>query len=162
MRIGVVSDTHVTGEDQALPSAMIKAFKGVDLIVHAGDIVGMDTLEQLRSIGPEVKAVAGNMDSEAVKSALPQKEVFLAGKFKIAVMHGWGPPAALPELVLKELGGEKPDIIIFGHSHSPFNEKLSGILLFNPGSAMDRVYADYNSYGIIEIDNRIKAKIIKI
>lgn len=162
MKIGVVSDTHLSNKDSKLPPQLLDGLKNVDLIIHAGDIVEMEVLEQLKTICPHVKAVAGNMDSEAVKWALPQKEIFSAGKFKIAVMHGWGPPAGLPELVLKELRDEKPDVIIFGHSHAPFNKKHSGVLLFNPGSVTDTVCAECNSYGIIEINNTIKATIIKM
>jgi uncharacterized protein len=162
MKIGVVADTHLSAKNLPLPSRLINGLKGVDMIVHAGDIVEMEVLDQLKTICPEVKAVAGNMDSEAVKWALPQKEIFNAGKFVIAVMHGWGPPAGLPELVLGELRDKKPDVIIFGHSHAPYNKKVSGVLLFNPGSVTDTVYAEYNSYGIIEIGRTIKARIVKI
>jgi len=57
---------------------------------------------------------------------------------------------------------DKVDLIIFGHSHCGLNEKKGGILFFNPGSATDKVFAPYNSYGIIEINDKIKATIIRI
>jgi uncharacterized protein len=162
MKIGVVSDTHLSGKNMHLPSRLISGLKGVDMIIHAGDIVEPEVLEQLRSICPEIKAVAGNMDSEILKTTLPQKQIFKAGAFVIAVMHGWGPPAGLPELVLNELRSENPDVIVFGHSHAPYNKKVSGVLLFNPGSVGDTVYAEYNSFGILEIGKAIKARIVKI
>ncbi|MBU1888025.1 MAG: metallophosphoesterase family protein, partial [Candidatus Omnitrophica bacterium] len=58
---------------------------------------------------------------------------------------------------------QKPDIIIFGHSHVPMNEYIDGVLFFNPGSATDTVFAPYRSYGIIEIENgEVKAEIHKL
>ena len=59
---------------------------------------------------------------------------------------------------------EKPDIIVFGHSHLPMNEYIKGVLYFNPGSATDTVFAPYRSYGIIEIkkDGTLNSNIYKI
>ena len=56
---------------------------------------------------------------------------------------------------------DKPDIIVFGHSHKSMNEFVDGILFFNPGSATD-LTAEYNSYGIIEINEGINSRIIRI
>jgi putative phosphoesterase len=67
------------------------------------------------------------------------------------------------DILKSEFSQEKPDIIIFGHSHVPKNEYIDGTLFFNPGSVTDTVYAPYRSYGIIEIDKgEIKAEIYKI
>ncbi|HTZ11350.1 MAG TPA: metallophosphoesterase family protein, partial [Candidatus Margulisiibacteriota bacterium] len=58
---------------------------------------------------------------------------------------------------------ERADVIIFGHSHSPLNEKIGNTLYFNPGSATDKIFAPYNSYGVIEVnESGIKAKIVRI
>ena len=55
------------------------------------------------------------------------------------------------------------DVIIFGHSHIPCNERIDGVLFFNPGSPTDKIFAPYNSYGMIEITGKnINARIIKI
>ncbi len=162
MKIGVVSDTHINDKNQDLPLKLIEALRGVDMIIHAGDILQLDVLDKLRAICPEVKAVHGNMDTDETKWKLPQKEVFSIGRFKIALIHGWGPPATMPELVFNEFRREKPDIIVFGHTHNPMNERYQGVLMFNPGSATDKIYAKFNSCGIIEINDKIEARIIKI
>ena len=53
-------------------------------------------------------------------------------------------------------------MLVFGHSHQPMNEIKDGILHFNPGSPTDKIFAPFNSYGILEINDKINGKIIKI
>ena len=79
-------------------------------------------------------------------------------------MHGYGHPDNLVDILKNEFFSEKPDIIIFGHSHVPKNEYIDGVLFFNPGSATDTVFAPYRSYGTIEIskDGGIKAEIHRL
>ena len=54
------------------------------------------------------------------------------------------------------------DIIVFGHSHKPINEQKNGVLLFNPGSPTDNIFAPFQSVGILELDKGKKGTIIKI
>jgi hypothetical protein len=72
MILGVLSDTHLYR--QQVPERVLKALEGVDLLVHAGDIVEMAVLEELERLAPLV-AVAGNMDHGDVRKALPEKRV---------------------------------------------------------------------------------------
>ncbi|MFH1354851.1 MAG: metallophosphoesterase family protein [Candidatus Omnitrophota bacterium] len=162
MKIGVISDTHIIEKSGEIPMKILEAFKEVDMIIHAGDLVDLTVVEKLKSVCSNVVAVWGNMDPEDVRKGLPQKEILKAGNLKIGVMHGWGHPGNLTEVMQEAFKGDKVDIVIFGHSHSPFNEKIKGVLFFNPGSATDKVFAPYNSYGIIEINGGIKAKVIRI
>ena len=162
MRIGVIADTHIPDRADSIPPKILEEFKHVDMIIHAGDLVDLKVMEQLKSICKNVRAVWGNMDPYEVRKEIPEKQVFEVAGFKIAVMHGWGTPATLTELLGNIFKNEHPDIIIFGHAHCAFNEKRQDILYFNPGSPTDKVYSPYNSYGIIEIGDKIEAKIIKI
>ena len=160
MRIGVISDTHIKNKNEALPKVICEEFKNVDMILHAGDLVKISVLDELKKFA-EVKAVVGNMDYPEVVSSLPKKELIKIGKFKIGLIHGYGPPEGLIERIRKEFDGQI-DAIIFGHSHRPVNELIDNILFFNPGSPTDKIFAPYNSFGIIEINNKIKAKIITL
>jgi putative phosphoesterase len=162
MRIGVISDTHIHDRTEEIPKKILDDFKSVDMVIHTGDLVDLSVLEKLQSVCPKVKAVWGNMDPEEVRKKLHQKEIIKVGKHKIGIMHGYGPPYNLIEVVKNEFKSDKPDIILFGHSHAPLNEKKEGVLFFNPGSATDKMFAPYNSYGIIEINDEIEAKIIKL
>ncbi len=163
MRIGVISDTHLSQGNCVLPDKLTAELKKCDLIVHAGDLVDICVLDDINKIS-KVVAVCGNMDSHNVRPKLKDKEIFSVEGKKICVMHGYGHPDALVDLVRETFLPEKPDIIIFGHSHVPKNESIDGVLFFNPGSATDTVFAPYRSYGIIEIDKdgKIKAEICKL
>jgi len=162
MRIGVVSDTHLSGSKCELPEKLVSALKECGLIIHAGDLIDLCVLESLSRIA-KVEAVCGNMDSRSVRQELEDKKIINAEGKKICVMHGYGHPDNLVDILKNEFSSEKPDIIIFGHSHSPKNEYIDGILFFNPGSTTDTVFAPYRSYGIIEIDKgEIKAEICKL
>jgi len=162
MVIGVISDTHIPVRATALPAEVIRDLKKVDMIVHAGDLVEKNVLVVLRQICPKVVAVCGNMDSEELKSILKTRELIKIENFKIGVIHGYGPPSELINLVASEFERERPDVIIFGHSHSPYNQRHSGVLLFNPGSLTDKVFSSFNSYGLLEIKDKITAKIVKL
>ncbi len=161
MRIGVVSDTHIPRMAKDIPKAVYNGFKDVDMILHAGDLAEIKFLEKLRKLKKTV-AVSGNMDSKEAAALLKPKEIIEAGGFRIGLIHGWGPPEGLPERILGEFKGEKVDCIVFGHSHHPINEIKDGILLFNPGSPTDKIFTPYNSYGILEIIDKITGKIIKL
>jgi len=160
MRIGVISDTHIPNRADKIPEAVCEDFKKVDMILHAGDFVELSVLEKLKTLAP-VKAVIGNMDHPEVVNLLSKKEIIEAGNFKIGLIHGYGPPFGLQERIKKEFTG-KVDIIVYGHSHRAVKEMKDGILFFNPGSVTDKVFSPYNSYGIIEINDKIAAKIIKL
>lgn len=162
MKIGVISDTHIPGKSEHIPAGILDAFKSVDMVVHAGDMVGLEAIAELESACPKVVGVFGNMDDQAVREKYPAKQLLNINGFKIGVMHGWGAPANLVSILKNAFKEDNCDIIIFGHSHSPMNETIGKTLFFNPGSATDKA-APYNSYGMIEInDKMINAKIIKI
>ncbi len=151
MRIGVISDTHVkTFSD--IPEPILIALAEVDLIVHAGDFTERAVLDGLRTLG-EIKAVHGNMDSGELKRMLPQQELFVVSGKKVGLTHGWGGPWGIADRARKKFSDV--DIIIYGHSHQPSNQYIRGSLLFNPGRARD-------SFGLLTIDDEIKAEIIGV
>lgn len=162
MKIGVISDTHIPVNASAIPQKVLEAFKDADMVIHAGDLVDLSVIDILKGVCKNVLAVYGNMDSQKVKAKLPEKEIIKINHYKIGVMHGSGHPNALIELSGKIFSDDNVDVIIFGHSHAAVNEKRNGILYFNPGSPTDKVFTKYNSYGILEINDKIEAKIIKL
>jgi uncharacterized protein len=160
MRVAVLSDTHIPTVRPDIPDEVYAGISGVDMILHAGDIVELPFLDKLAKIAP-VRAVCGNMDNDYACSQLPKKDIVKIEGVSIGLIHGWGPPAALVSLVGREF--KNVDAIIFGHSHTPLMQDKDGILFFNPGSPTDRIFSPYNSYGILEIEGRvIKPQIIKI
>lgn len=159
MKIGVISDTHVPTPARAIPPAVFKLFDGVDLILHAGDIVDLSVLDELSSIAP-VEAVAGNMDGPDVHARLPQKKLLTLGKFTVGLIHGKYKIDIQQEMIRKEFGAV--DLIVYGHSHRPFWGKVGGTFFLNPGSPTDLVHAPYNSVAILTVGDELSAHIIRI
>ena len=161
MKIVVISDTHISAPAQGLPKKLIEKLKKCDLIIHAGDVTEKFVLDELAKYA-EVRAVAGNMDSPPVKRFLAQKLVFTVQNRTIGVTHGKGMPKNILGTV-KKMFDKKPDIIIFGHSHAPFNETIQGTLYMNPGSPTDKAFAPYRAFGLITIDGgTVTGKIVRI
>jgi hypothetical protein len=151
MKIGVLSDTHIHTPEELHPE-IIMAFSSVDLIVHAGDFVGLAVLEGLRNMG-EVKAVRGNVDSIRLRGLLLEKELLEVDSKRIGVIHGWGGPEGIERRIREKFN--KVDAIIYGHSHQAQNRKLNGVLFFNPGPGRE-------SFGILTIGKDIRGEIIMI
>lgn len=159
LKIGVVADTHLHSSNEVeLLKKIIHPHFDVDLILHAGDLVVLDALKPLEEIA-KVVAVSGNMDYAEVVSSLPEKTVVKAGKFRIGLTHGSGPPQGLTERIKGEFN--KVDCIVFGHTHQPLNQMRDGVLFFNPGSPLDKTFTSTNSLGILEINDKIEGRIIQ-
>lgn len=161
-KIVVISDTHISNPSQKLPDRLIEELKTADMCIHAGDFVKKCAVAEIESY-TKLVGVKGNMDDSDVD--FPQKKVLTVDGVKIGVIHGQGAPAALPAYIEQQFQKEKGlGIIIFGHSHQPMNEKREGTIYCNPGSPTDAMYADVNSFGIIEVDRGgvVSCRIIKM
>ena len=160
MKIIVLSDTHIPRVANDLPQLVYEAINKADLIIHAGDFVEFEVLQRLKKIKNTI-GVIGNMDAKELRDILKTKETISVGKFKIGLIHGYGAPGSLTKTVRSEFG--KVDAVVFGHSHVPTNMVEDGVLFFNPGSPTDKVYAPYNSYGVLDVtENGIKGEIVRL
>ncbi|AHF06716.1 metallophosphoesterase family protein [Desulfitobacterium metallireducens] len=151
MIIGVLSDTHLrTG--QTLPTRVWEELSKVDLIIHAGDILNSEVLMDLSSLAP-VEAVRGNCDGcELAK--LPEQRILICEGKRIGLTHGaFGPGKTTPERAFRAFDKSEVDIIVFGHSHTPYLQWQEGILLFNPGSATDKRRELKYSMGLLKIES---------
>jgi len=157
LRIGVLADTHLSGEP--LPDHVIAALGQVDLILHAGDILEMSIIEQLSGVADTV-AVWGNMDHPDVTHSLPARRFIEVGEFRIGLTHGQGGPSGIVERVASEF--RDVDCIVFGHTHNSLVKEIEGVLFFNPGSPTDRRFTERNTLGILEVADRIVPRIIEI
>ncbi|MGZ4239817.1 MAG: metallophosphoesterase family protein [Solirubrobacteraceae bacterium] len=93
MDIAVISDTHMPKGGRRLPEACVARLQAADLIIHAGDLTGLEVLNDLRRYAP-VKAVHGNVDDAAVQAALPATATVRAEGARIAIVHDSGPAHA--------------------------------------------------------------------
>ena len=159
MRVGVLSDTHIPAVIRNLPAVIFDIFKGVDLILHAGDITELFVLDELRTIAP-VEAVAGNMDGSEVQLHLPYKKIIPLAQYRAGLIHGKYKIDIQREMIRKEF--DDVDLIVYGHSHTAFWGKVDGLYFLNPGSPTDKRHAPYNSVALLEVGDELKAEIIRI
>lgn len=157
MLLGVIADTHIPTAAPCIPDDVLAAFKGVDLILHAGDLVRLAAIEELSSVAP-VEAVAGNMDSPEVRRILPSERIVRAGVHRIGLVHGAGPVATITERVRRIFDGVSA--IVFGHSHTPLVREVEGVLLMNPGSPTDRHFAASRTVGRMHVGTRVRGEIV--
>ncbi len=125
LTVGVISDTHGLLRPEALD-----ALRGVDQILHAGDVGTPDILTALKAVAPTT-AVRGNVDHGVWATALPMTEVVRLGTLDVFMLHDLG------ALDLDPVAAGFAAVIT-GHSHQPKAEWTRGVLYLNPGSAGPR------------------------
>jgi uncharacterized protein len=153
--IGVIADTH-----SLFDPAIRRHFRGVDHIIHAGDIGNRLVIVQLQAIAP-VTAVSGNVDGYE-GSSFPTEAIITLNGFRIAIRHVVFEAGKLTEDGRAFLDRARPDICIFGHTHQPKNEWFGDTLLFNPGSAGPKRFTLSRMVGRITMGIRLSAKHIML
>ena len=153
MKIGVISDTH-----DYLDPKVLELFEGVDHILHAGDVGTAFITFQLEQVAP-VTAVFGNTDAGL---SLKETEVVELDGWKYLVHHIVN-PRELGDRVQSRITRERPDVVVFGHTHKPFSQMLGGILYFNPGYAGKPRFGAERSVAILSWkDGGIQPKFIPL
>jgi putative phosphoesterase len=132
--VGVISDTHVP-HFRRLPEAIWQHFADVELIIHAGDLSILSVISELETLAPVI-AVQGNVEREEVVLTLPIKREVVVGHCRIGIVHILGESKYYARTARREFPQAR--VVVFGHSHAPYNQEHDGQLLFNPGSANDR------------------------
>jgi len=160
MRLCVISDTHIPDRAARLPRRLIDDIQAADQLIHAGDFTTVAAYEAIAGLNKLI-AVRGNLDEAALAGRLERNVTFWVGKFKVGVTHGFGKAESVLENVRKEFDASY-HLVIFGHSHTPCEQKVGKTLYFNPGSPTDTIFAPYNSYGIIDIEATLTTRIIKL
>jgi len=149
MRIGIISDTHGLLRPEVAP-----ALKGVDRILHLGDVGKASILKELEQIAP-VTAVRGNVDREGPCARLPETEVVLIEGCYIYMLHD------LKTLHLDPAAG-KFAAVLSGHTHVPNYFTKKGVLYFNPGSCGPRRFELPVTVGLLNVnaDGELEPKIV--
>jgi len=183
MLIGLISDTHIDLPSKTLPPQLRDVFKGVDLILHAGDIWIPSVLDELETIAP-VKAAWGDDDLEeelggdsrmmnghalsfdGVTLWLIHKKpryglVTLEGELH----HRPKPGTEIPkEPEDPEEHEPPPDIVVFGHTHQAAIERYKGVMLVNPGSVtLPHFILQLGTVGLLTLDSgEMEARIVQL
>jgi uncharacterized protein len=154
VKLGIISDTHGLYDE-----AVNKIFAGVDRIIHAGDIGKLEIIDRLETIAP-VFAVEGNNDWFGQYPTERLEEI--SGR-RVLIRHIFGELHQLDASAHRTLETYRPDLLIFGHSHRPYQHQLDRTLLFNPGSAGPRRFNLPRTVGLITLTRTdIDARIIHL
>ncbi len=153
MKLGLISDTH-----GYLDPRLEKIFAGVEHIFHAGDIGPDFIIAQLEAIAP-VTAVLGNNDNSPT---FPLTQVKQLGDLKFLVHHIVSPHALTDDLKTR-ISKTKPDVVIFGHSHRPFQQQLHDVLFINPGYSGKPKFGLDRSVAVMDYDGKeIQVRLVKL
>lgn len=151
MKIGVISDTHGLLRPEVLPK-----LKGVESILHLGDVGDPKILDRLNEIAP-VTAVRGNVDKSGRCAKLPETEVLLLDGAYIYLLHNIGELHVDP-------AAAKFAAVLYGHSHKAEIRHHKGVLYFNPGSCGPRRFNLAVTMGYLHVSEtgEVKAEIINL
>lgn len=114
MRIAVIADTH-----DRFPPGLLARVAGADEIWHLGDVCDPAVLEDLSALGPPIRVVRGNCDSE---SSWPLELTLEREGVRFLLVHI--PPVRAPAGVAG---------VLHGHTHVPRDEEIDGVRWLNPG-----------------------------
>lgn len=149
MRVLVLADTHLRPDRaRTLPDDVWAAAMRADTILHAGDVLTLELLDELEALAP-THAVLGNNDA-TLRDTLPETlQLDLAGVV-VAMIHDAGPRAGRPARMHRRF--PDADLVVYGHSHLPDDsEGVDGQRLFNPGSPTERRRAPSRTYGLLDL-----------
>jgi putative phosphoesterase len=180
MRIGLISDTHIPVATDRLWPQIYVAFRGVDLIMHGGDLLTTEVIDWLEEIAP-VMAVQGNGDYGGWERSVPPDDPRLseakvltldtaAGRIRIGLVHDLQLPDAPPlrtlEGQMRHYFGGRVDVIVRGSTHRAEVFEQDGVLIVNPGSAMfpNHQTARLGTVGFLDVndDGRIRTDIVEL
>jgi putative phosphoesterase len=136
VRLLLLADTHVPLRARRLPDAVWHAVERADLVVHAGDWVAPTLLDELQERAARLVGVFGNNDGPELRSRLPEVATAEIEGVRLGVVHETG-PARGREARMRALYPDL-DVLVFGHSHIPWDTTTAGLRLLNPGSPTDR------------------------
>ncbi|MFT4633906.1 MAG: putative phosphoesterase [Candidatus Azotimanducaceae bacterium] len=137
MKVGLIADTHMPGSIESLWPQVTAAFSDVDVILHAGDLHTLDVVDELCRLAPTYVAM-GNGDVGIVDDRLQETWLLDLAGVKVGMIHHFPSPARKsPEVIAKRVDRhfeERPDIVIFGHTHFEGIYQVNDMLYVNPGS----------------------------
>lgn len=159
--LGVLADTHAPRFWKTCPPQVREHLREVDVILHAGDVCTAEVLEELATHAP-VFAVLGNNDGPDVAAwGAPERLELQIASARIGMIHDSG--AATGRTTRLRRAFPDSDLVVFGHSHIPWDTEADGQRLFNPGSPTDRRRQPRGTMGIVEIrSGQVSTRIVPV
>jgi putative phosphoesterase len=137
LRLVLVADTHVPKRARALPEQVWAAVGDADVVFHAGDWVSPDLLDEFEQRSTRLIGVYGNNDGDELRRRLPEKVSVTLDGVRFSMIHETGQAKGREQRC--EALFPDADVLVFGHSHIPWDTVApGGLRLLNPGSPTDR------------------------
>lgn len=150
MRLVLISDTHLPVRAKRLPDILWDEIEQADVVIHAGDWVSVELLDELESRSQQLIGCWGNNDGPVLRSRLPEVARVSLDGLAVAVVHETGASKGREERCERAYPGV--DVLVFGHSHIPWDTTTrGGLRLLNPGSPTDRRRQPFCTYQTAEI-----------
>lgn len=156
MHIVVVSDTHLSRVTKELEEVGSEFFRKADLVIHLGDWESLEIYEYFKQY--PLIGVAGNADPSNLKKILPYKKQVKISGYRFGIIHGYGASFDLVRRLRPEF--QNVDVILFGHTHEPYQVKESGVWWINPGSLFYGRGEVERSLLIVRLDYRIYIEMV--
>lgn len=158
MRLLLVADTHLPRRARTLPDAVWREVDSADVVVHAGDWVVPELLDEIEGRARRLIGVYGNNDGPELRARLPELAVEVIEGVRVGVVHETGPTrgrearasARWPDL----------DLLVFGHSHIPWDSSFAGLRMLNPGSPTDRRSQPHCTYLTLTLENGLVTEVV--
>jgi len=152
VRLLLIADTHVPRRACDLPARVWDEVGDADVVVHAGDWVSTDLLDELEARAAKLVACWGNNDGPALRARLPQRADATLDGVHVTVVHETGAAAGRDARMSRRYPDS--DVLIFGHSHIPWDTTTAtGLRLLNPGSPTDRRRQPHCTYMTATVRN---------
>jgi len=142
MKIAVLSDIHYPTRLREIPD-LSDLLVSADQIFILGDIVSSKVLDIIKLLGKPINCVYGNMDETDIVNGYPSHLFLKLMNFKIGLIHGWGAPFGIRKKIT-QVFKEKPDLILYGHTHQKYDKVENSIRYINPGAFCDGEYCMIN------------------
>ena len=136
IRLLLLADTHVPVRAKDLPAQVWAEVDTADVVVHAGDWVSVALLDRLEERSRRLLGCWGNNDGRALRARLPEVATATVEGVRVAVVHETGARQRREERMRSAY--PDTDLLVFGHSHIPWDTTRDGLRLLNPGSPTDR------------------------
>ncbi|HLT83130.1 MAG TPA: metallophosphoesterase [Phototrophicaceae bacterium] len=144
MRVLLLADTHVPLRARELPATVWTEVDVADLVVHAGDWVVPELLDELEARATALLACWGNNDGAELRRRLPEVARAEVEGVRVAVVHETGSSRGRDERM--RAAYPDTDLLVFGHSHIPWDTTAGHLRLLNPGSPTDRRRQPHSTY----------------
>ena len=145
MRLLLLADTHIPRRARDLPAQVWDEVESADIVIHAGDWVEVDLLDQLAARARRLIACWGNNDGHDLRTRLPERADVTLDGLRFTVVHETGSASGREARMAQSY--PETDVLVFGHSHIPWDTTArTGLRLLNPGSPTDRRRQPFCTY----------------